>query len=150
MSSTFAHYSESSGFRHAFFRLANARFSLHIISSSLVSSSLLIWLYIPVLSNSQRQHNIQQQKNKGPPATRLCRHGEEVEVSLEPLSIRNQPLEKCGWSALSQGKFMPWKEPVPIVQQAGWASDRSEKHRKSLNTGIRTPDRPATPYQKVG
>jgi len=27
-----------------------------------------------------------------------------------------------GWSTPRPGRFTPWKDPVPIVQEAGWAS----------------------------
>ena len=30
-------------------------------------------------------------------------------------------LDVGGWSAPRPGGFTPWKDPVPIVQEAGWA-----------------------------
>jgi hypothetical protein len=53
---------------------------------------------------------------------------------------------KRGWvvSVTPQPHFTPGKDPVPILQEAGWASGPvwtgSEKSRP---TGIRSPDRPA-------
>ena len=51
-----------------------------------------------------------------------------------------------GWgvSVTPRPLFTPGKDPVPIVQEAGWAHDRSGQVRKiSPPTGIRSPDRPA-------
>ena len=31
-------------------------------------------------------------------------------------------LDEGGWSTLLPGRFTPWQDPVPIVQEAGWAS----------------------------
>ena len=39
--------------------------------------------------------------------------------------------------------FTPGKDPVPIVQEAGWAPGPVWKGGKSRPTGIRSPDRPA-------
>ena len=39
--------------------------------------------------------------------------------------------------------FTPGKEPVPIVQVAGWAPGPVWKGAKSRPTGIQSPDRPA-------
>jgi hypothetical protein len=49
-----------------------------------------------------------------------------------------------GWSAPHLGRFTPGKDPVPIVQKAGWASGPVWTCAKNLAaTGIRSPDRPA-------
>jgi hypothetical protein len=32
------------------------------------------------------------------------------------------PLAKGGWSAPPSGRDTPWKDPVPSVQEAGWAA----------------------------
>ena len=54
-------------------------------------------------------------------------------------------LDDGGWSTPRSGRFTPMKGPVPIVQEAGWASraglDGCAKSRPP--TGIRSPDRPA-------
>ena len=40
--------------------------------------------------------------------------------------------------------FIPWKDPVPIVQEAGWAPGPVWTGAEILApTGIRPPDRPA-------
>ena len=40
--------------------------------------------------------------------------------------------------------FTPWKDPVPIAQEAGWASESVWIGAKNLaSTGIRSPDFPA-------
>ena len=46
-----------------------------------------------------------------------------------------------GWSAASPSHFTPGKDPVPIVQEAGWAD--LDGCGKSRLTGVRSPDRPA-------
>jgi hypothetical protein len=37
------------------------------------------------------------------------------------LSFLDPALEGGGWSAPRPGRFTPGKEPVPIIQEAGWA-----------------------------
>jgi hypothetical protein len=47
-------------------------------------------------------------------------------------------------SSTPRPQFTPGKDPVPIVQEAGWAPGRSGQARKiSPPSGIRSPDRPA-------
>ena len=50
-----------------------------------------------------------------------------------------------GWvvSSTPWSYFTPGKDPVPIVQEAGWALGPVWTGGKSRPTGIRTPDRPA-------
>jgi hypothetical protein len=49
-----------------------------------------------------------------------------------------------GWSAQRPGRFTPGKDPVLIVQEAGWAPELVWKFAKNLvPTEIRSPDRPA-------
>ena len=50
-----------------------------------------------------------------------------------------------GWvvSCTSRPYFTPTKDPVPIVQEAGWATGPVWKVGKSRPTGIRSPARPA-------
>ena len=53
-------------------------------------------------------------------------------------------LDGGGWSTPRPGRFTPGKDPVPIVQEAGWTQGRSGRVRRiSPLTGIRSPDRPA-------
>ena len=49
-----------------------------------------------------------------------------------------------GWSAPHPGRFTPIKDPVPIVQEAGWAPGPVWTGAENLAPiGIRSPDRPA-------
>ena len=49
-----------------------------------------------------------------------------------------------GWSAPRLGRFTPGKDPIPIVQKAGWATGPVWTGAENLaSTGIRSPDRPA-------
>jgi hypothetical protein len=53
-------------------------------------------------------------------------------------------LEWDGWPAPRPGRFTLGKDPVPIVQEAGWAPGPVWTCAKNLApTGIRSPDRPA-------
>ena len=53
-------------------------------------------------------------------------------------------LDGGGWSTPSSGRFTLGKEPVPIVQEAGWAPGPVWTGAENLaSTGIRSPDRPA-------
>jgi hypothetical protein len=53
-------------------------------------------------------------------------------------------LERGGQSAPRPGRFTPGKDPVPIVQEAGWASGPVWTCAKNRNpTGNRSPDCPA-------
>jgi len=66
--------------------------------------------------------------------TCLCRHRREVEVQLLP--IRNPALEGGGWSAPRPGHFTPGKDPLPMVQEAGWARGRSGGTQAALTVTI--------------
>ena len=49
-----------------------------------------------------------------------------------------------GWSTPRLGRFTPVNDPVPIVQEAGWAPEPVWTGAENLApTGIRSPDRPA-------
>ena len=52
---------------------------------------------------------------------------------------------KRGWMVSSTPRplFTPGKDPVPIVQEAGWALRPVRTGGKSRPTGIRSPDRPS-------
>ena len=53
-------------------------------------------------------------------------------------------LDGGGWLAPRRGRFIPGKDPVPIVQEAGWASGPVSTGAENLAfTGIRSRDRPA-------
>jgi hypothetical protein len=51
-------------------------------------------------------------------------------VEGERYSFSTSALELGGWSAPRPGRFTPGKDPVPIVQEAGWAPGRSGRVRK--------------------
>jgi hypothetical protein len=59
-------------------------------------------------------------KAKSSPITGLNRPRGRVEVWL--YSFLTSALEGGGWSASRPGRFTPGKDPVLIVQEAGWAS----------------------------
>ena len=53
-------------------------------------------------------------------------------------------LDWCGWSTARPVRFTPGKDPVPIVQEAGWAPGPVCTRAENLiPTGIRYPDCPA-------
>jgi hypothetical protein len=48
------------------------------------------------------------------------------------------------WSALRPDRLYPGKDPVPIIQEAGWAPGPVWKGAENFSpTVIRSPDRPA-------
>ena len=48
-----------------------------------------------------------------------------------------------GWLAPRPGRFTPGKDPLPDVQEAGWAPEPVWTRAENLDpTGIRSPDRP--------
>jgi hypothetical protein len=64
------------------------------------------------------------------------------EVWLHPFVTST--LEVGVWSASRSDRFTPGKDPVPFVQEAGWAPGPVWTCAKNLApTGIRSPDRPA-------
>jgi len=52
-------------------------------------------------------------------------------------------LEGGVFSSTPRPFFTPRKDPVPIAQEAGWATGPVWTGGKSRPTGIRSPDRPA-------
>ena len=60
-------------------------------------------------------------------------------AALPPTSV----LDEGGWSTPHPGRFTPGKDPVPILQEAGWAPGPVWTGAENLaSTGIRSPDRP--------
>jgi hypothetical protein len=60
------------------------------------------------------------------------------------LLIFNLGTRRDVWPAQRPGRFTPGKDPVPIVQEAGWVPGPVWTCAKNLvPTGIRSPDRPA-------
>jgi hypothetical protein len=79
---------------------------------------------------------------KGHPITGHQRPRLGVEVWL--CSFSTSALGGDGWSAPRPGHFTPRKDPVPIVQEAGWAPEPICTCAKILfYTRIRSPDHPA-------
>jgi hypothetical protein len=82
-------------------------------------------------------------KGKGHPTTCLRRQRREAELQLQ--LIRNLGARK-GWvvSTTPRPLYPREREPVPIVQEAGWAPGPVWTGTASLAlTDIRSPDRPA-------
>jgi len=53
-------------------------------------------------------------------------------------------LDEGVWSSPRPGRFSPEKDPVPIVQEVGWAPGPVWMVAENRDpTGIRSPDRPA-------
>ena len=51
-------------------------------------------------------------------------------------------LDRGGWSTPRPGRFTPGQDPVPIVQEAGWAPGPIWMDEENLAlTGIRSPER---------
>ena len=66
--------------------------------------------------------------------------GEQM-YSSTPLST--SALDGGGWSTPRPGRFTPGKDPIPIVQEAGWAPGPLWTSAENLAPiGIRSPDRP--------
>ena len=58
--------------------------------------------------------------------------------------LSTSALDGGGWSTPRPGRFTPGKDPVPIVQEAGWAPGPVWTGTENLApTLIRSPDRPA-------
>jgi hypothetical protein len=76
---------------------------------------------------------VQRNRPEGP------KGGRDITLLFPDLGAR-----RGGWSAPLPGRFTPGKDPVPIVQEAGWAPGPVWMGAKNLvPTGIRSPDRPA-------
>ena len=60
-------------------------------------------------------------KGKGKGLPRTGHEGPDGEQMYKLYSSSTSALEVGGWSAPRLGRFTPRKDPVPIVQEAGWA-----------------------------
>ena len=70
--------------------------------------------------------------------------GQEGEQRYTPTISWLRYLDGGGGSKPRAGRFTPRKDPVPIVQEAGWAPGPAWTGAENLaSTGIRSPDRPA-------
>jgi len=70
--------------------------------------------------------------------------GPDVEYRHSSTLPLTSALDVGGWSTPRPGHTTPEKDPLPIVQEAGWASEPVWTDAENLApTGIRSPDRPA-------
>ena len=74
---------------------------------------------------------------------RTAHEGPKGEKIYSSLSLTSA-LDEGEWSAPRPGRFTLGKDPVPTVQEAGWAPGPVWTGAENLApTGIRSPDRPA-------
>ena len=77
--------------------------------------------------------------------------GPEVEQRYSSILSLTSALDGDGWSTPRPGRFTPGRNPVPIVQEAGWVPGPVWTGAENLaSNGIRSPDRPArseSPYR---
>ena len=78
-------------------------------------------------------------------------YGPEGSRGIAPLFLDHGTRRGWGVSVTPRPLFTPRKDPVPTVQEAGWASGSVWRGAENLaNTGIRSSDRPArsqSPYR---
>ena len=83
-------------------------------------------------------------KGKGKVHRRTGHEGREAEQKYSCTVSLTSALDGGGWSTPRPGRFNPGKDAVPIVQEAGWASEPVWTGEENLApTGIRSSDRPA-------
>jgi len=100
------------------------------------------WVDDSVFATVSIQSNVWRRVRYGKvsPCSRPRRPLGRVEVQLH--SFVNSALDGGGWSS-RPGLFTPGKDPVSIVQEAGWAPGPVWIGAENLApTGIRSPDRP--------
>jgi hypothetical protein len=78
-----------------------------------------------------------QVKRKGKIRPKTGHEDPEEQRYSSTLSLTSS-LDKERWSTPSSGRFILWEDPVPTVQEAGWAPERVQKI--SPPTGFRSPD----------
>ena len=82
-------------------------------------------------------------KGKGKGRPRTGHEGPEGKQMYSYTLPSTSALDAGGWSAPRPGHFTPGKDPVPIVQEAGWAPGPVWTGAENLApTGIRSPHRP--------
>jgi len=75
---------------------------------------------------------------------RNSHEGPEGEYKYSSTLTLTSALDGGGWSTPRLGRFVPGKDPIPIVQEGGWATRPVWKDAENLGSnGIRAPDRPA-------
>ena len=85
------------------------------------------------------------EKTRGQVYLRTGHEGPKGEKKYSPTLSLSSALDVGGWviNAMPRQVY-PGKDPVPVLQEAGWAPDPVWKGAKYLApTGIRSPDRPA-------
>ena len=84
-------------------------------------------------------------KGKGKFLPRTGHEGPEGEQMYSSTLPSTAVIGEGGWSTPLPGRFTPGKDPVPSVQEAGWAPGQiwTGAENLALHTGIRSPDRPA-------
>ena len=83
-------------------------------------------------------------KGKGKVLPITGHEGSEREQICSSTLPSTSALDGGGWSAPRSGCSTPGKDPVPIVQEAGWAPGPVWTGAENITpTGIRSPDRPA-------
>ena len=83
-------------------------------------------------------------QGKGTVLPRRDHEGPEREQIYSSTLPSSSALDGGGWSTPRPGRFTTGKDPVPIVQEAGWAPGAVWTDAENLApTGIRSPDRPA-------
>ena len=74
---------------------------------------------------------------------RTGHEGPEGEQTYSSTLPSTSALDGGGWSTPRPGRFIPGKDPIPIIKEAGWAPAPVWKCAENLTpTGIRSPDRP--------
>jgi len=87
---------------------------------------------------------VQGDKSKGKGRPRTGHKGPKRKQRYNFTLSLTSALDGSGWSTPRPGRFTTGKYPVPIVQEAGWASRPVWTGVKKLSlTGFRFPDRPA-------
>jgi hypothetical protein len=86
------------------------------------------------------QTNVGGCKGKGHPTT--GHEGPEREWRYSSTLTLTSALDGDGWSTPRSGRFTPGKDPVPIVQEAGWTPGLVWAGAENLApTGFRSTDR---------
>jgi hypothetical protein len=97
-----------------------------------------------VLLGTSYEDFLPQSKGKGKGHPRTGHEGPEGDQLYSSTLPSTSALDGGGWSAPRPGRFTLWKDPVPIVQEAGWTPVPFWTGAENLaTTGIRSPDRPA-------
>ena len=73
-------------------------------------------------------------KGKGKVHPRTGHEGPEGEQMYSSTLPSTSVLDGGGWSAPRPGRFTPGKDPVPIVQEAGWAPGLVSTGAENLTT----------------